>query len=90
MVTITIRHLDRQMKQRLRVRAAKNNRSMVEEVRDILRRELREPTPDENLAIRIQARVEEFGGFDLVIAPREPIRDIGLFKDLDQDLPKRP
>ena len=37
MATITIRNLDEDVKTRLRVRAAKNQRSMEEEVRIILR-----------------------------------------------------
>jgi plasmid stability protein len=38
LASITIRGLDDELKQRLRVRAARNGRSMEEEVRTILRR----------------------------------------------------
>jgi plasmid stability protein len=38
MASITIRNLDDDIKQRLRVRAAEHGRSMEEEARDILRR----------------------------------------------------
>jgi plasmid stability protein len=37
MGTMTIRHVDDQLKQRLRARAAAHGRSMADEVRDILR-----------------------------------------------------
>ena len=42
MASITIRNLDDDIKQRLRVRAAEHGRSMEEEARDILRRVMSE------------------------------------------------
>ena len=37
MASITVRHLDEELKRRLRIRAAENGRSMEQEARDILR-----------------------------------------------------
>lgn len=41
MAAITIRNIEPEIKERLRVRAAQNGRSMEEEIRVMLRRELR-------------------------------------------------
>jgi plasmid stability protein len=73
MASITIRNLDDDIKQRLRVRAAKHRRSMEEEVRDILRRVLAESAPPRDLAAAIRARVALSDRVDLELAPREPM-----------------
>ena len=57
MASITIRNLEDEIKQRLRVRAAEHGRSMEEEARDILRRVMGEGAPPRNLAAAIRARV---------------------------------
>jgi plasmid stability protein len=76
MTSITIRNLDDALKHRLRVRAARRNRSMEEEARDILRCALaEEPNPGDNLADRIRRRIEPFGGVELELPPRGPIRE---------------
>jgi antitoxin FitA len=75
MASITIRNLDGDLKQRLRVRAAQRGRSMEEEVREILRHAVGETAPPNNLAAAIRARVATFGGVDLQLPAREPIRD---------------
>jgi len=75
MASLTIRNLDDDLKQRLRVRAAQHGHSMEEEVRSILRRTLEEPAAPRNLAAAIRARIAPLGGVDLEIAPREPMRD---------------
>jgi len=75
MPSLTIRNLDEPLKRRLRLRAAAGNRSMEEEARQILRSALTESaSPAQDLGVRIQARFAEFGGVELPIAPREPIR----------------
>lgn len=75
MATLTIRNLDDPLKNRLRIRAASRNRSMEEEVRQILREALQEPAaPGEDLGQRIRARFAPLGYVDLPIAPREPVR----------------
>lgn len=74
--SITIRKLDPETKERLRVRAAQRQRSMEEEARHILREALaREELEQTNLAESIKARFKQFGGVDLKVAPREPIRE---------------
>ena len=50
MASITIRNLDDDIKSRLRVQAAKNNRSMEDEARQILRHALSPKKPESNLA----------------------------------------
>ena len=64
------------MKSWLRIQAARHGRSMEGEARDILRSALnREPTQWRDLFEAIRARVESFGGVELEIAPREPMRE---------------
>ena len=53
MASITIRNLEDDLKQRLRVRAAEHGRSMEEEAREILRRVVGESAPPRNLAFEI-------------------------------------
>lgn len=76
MATMTIRHLDDQLKQRLRVRAAIHGRSMEDEARDILRTALAVDGDDgRSLVEAIRSRIEPLGGVDLQIPPREGMRD---------------
>ncbi len=76
MASITIRNLDERDKTKLRVQAAKNGRSMEEEVRNILRSALaKESQPAVNLAKSIQKRFHKTGGIELPEIPREPIRE---------------
>ena len=74
MASMTIRNLDDDIKQRLRVQAAEHSRSMEEEARVILRTALTEPAPPANLARAIRARFAPLGGVELDIPPREPSR----------------
>jgi plasmid stability protein len=75
MASITIRNLDDDLKQRLRVRAAEHGHSMEEEARDILRRVVGEERPPSNLAAAIRSRLASLGGVELDIPVREPIRE---------------
>ncbi len=76
MGSITIRRLDDQVKERLRVRASRHGRSMEEEAREILRVALNQkPSADANLAEGIRRRFAPLGGVELPAAPREPIRE---------------
>jgi plasmid stability protein len=78
MGTLTIRNVDASLKERLRIRAAQNGRSMEAELRHILSQVLgadrrkREP----NLAEAIHRRFMPFGGIDELEAhppvPAEP------------------
>ena len=75
--SITIRNLDRAIKERLRVQAAEHGRSMEAEVRDILQTALRgsaRPT-ERNLYERIRARFAPLGGVELELPPREAVRE---------------
>ena len=76
MASITIRKLDEQTKERLRVRAAHRKRSMEDEARNILRAALAEgaATPAD-LAEAIQRRFRPFGGVDLPLPSRQPMRE---------------
>ena len=73
MASITIRNLDDEIKQRLRVRAAERGHSMEEEARDILRRVTSEGSAPRNLAAAIRARVAPADRVDLTLPAREPM-----------------
>ena len=75
MASITIRNLDDDIKQRLRVRAAEHGRSMEEEARDILRRVMGEGAPPKNLAAAIRARLAPAARAELVLPGREGLRE---------------
>jgi plasmid stability protein len=76
MASITIRNLDEALKRKLRVRAAHRNRSMEDEVRDILRTVLaQDPPSTENLADAIRRRIEPVGGVEISLPPRGPMRE---------------
>jgi plasmid stability protein len=75
MATITIRQLDENTKNRLRVRAARHGHSMEEEAREILRSALTSSSPvKQNLAEAIQRRFAMFGGLDLELPRRDAVR----------------
>lgn len=75
MASITIRRLEDSLKAKLQLRAASHGRSMEEEVRAILRAELKsKQPPPPNLAQSIRKYIEPFGGVELEIPAREPIR----------------
>jgi plasmid stability protein len=79
--SITIRNLDADLKQRLRVRAAENGRSMEEEVRSILRSALdAHGVPARGLASWVREQVGRYGA-DLDIPARDRRDDV----DLDND-----
>ena len=75
MASITIRHLDDEVKTRLRVRAAANGRSMEEEARIILRGAVGREAEPENLANFIRECFEPLGGVELQLPSREPMRE---------------
>ena len=74
MASITIRKLDDGVKTRLRLRAAENGRSMEEEARVILREAVASGAGLDNLAAAIRARFAPFGGVELELPTREPVR----------------
>ena len=76
MASITVRNLDDGLKRRLRVRAAENGRSMEQEAREILKHALEEDTvPVRNLGTALHELFRPFGGVDLEIPPRQPMRE---------------
>jgi plasmid stability protein len=75
MASITIRNLDNDIKQRLRVRAAERGHSMEEEARDILRQVMSEITPPRDLAAAIRARVLPAGRAELPLPARQDMRE---------------
>ena len=72
---MTIRNLDDDVKQRLRVQAAEHGHSMEEEARAILRAALTRTAAPTNLAAAIRSRFAPLGGVKLDLPPREPMRD---------------
>ena len=71
MASMTIRNLDDGLKSKLRLQAARHNRSMEEEARVILRTALSpSKVKASNLAESIRFRIEAIGGVELEIAPR--------------------
>ena len=74
--SITIRNLDDDVKARIRERAAGNGRSMKEEVRVILRQAVgREEMPKRGLGTAIHDLFKPFGGVELDLPPRGPMRE---------------
>lgn len=67
---ISIRNLDSQVKERLRVRAAQNGRSMESEVRAILEAAVRKPADGPDLFETLMDICAEIGGVELDIPPR--------------------
>jgi len=71
MASITIRKLPENTKRRLRIRAARNGRSMEQEARELLETSLAQPDPEPvNIGEAIRRRFAPFGGVDLKIPPR--------------------
>ena len=75
MATLTIRDLDDEVRDRLRVRAAQHGRSMEAEARVILRDAVSRPSPAGPLGSRVHLRFAAVGGVELdtmdrVEAPR--------------------
>jgi plasmid stability protein len=82
MATLTIRNIEQSIKERLRVRAAQNGRSMEAELRAIVTDAVETPTrpPEMNLYDRIRARFEPLGGVELELPPRGPMREPPTFE----------
>jgi antitoxin FitA len=79
MASITIRKLPENTKRRLRMRAARNGRSMEQEARELLELGLaRDDAKPVSLGEAIRRRFAPLGGVDLKIPPRGPIRDPGI------------
>lgn len=88
MSTLTIRNVDEEVKQALRLRAARHGVSMEQEVRTILkmvilpdrRKERGEALPGKDFYRSIRDLVEPYGGFDMEIPARSgDVRDPPAF-----------
>lgn len=76
MASITIRNLDDEIKDRLRIRAAHRRRSMEDEARNILREALvTEVTSSTDLVAAISKRFRGLGHVELDFPAREPVRE---------------
>lgn len=75
MAVLTVRNVSDEVKQRLRMRAAANRRSMEEEVRHILNEVLgNAEMPAANLADAVRRHFAPLGGVELELPPRGPGR----------------
>lgn len=79
MASITIRNLDDGVKTKLRVRAAAHGRSMEEEARTILRAAVDQEDSERGLGSKFHELFKPFGGVELEIPPREPMREPPCF-----------
>jgi antitoxin FitA len=80
--TLTIRNVDPEVRQRLRVRAAQNGRSMEAELRQIVKDAVGTDQSEEpNLAEAIRAIFAPLGGVELELPPREFPRDPPTFDE---------
>ena len=76
MASITIRNLDEEVKIRLRARAAGHGRSMEAEARLILAHAVeRDAPPAKGLGTALHELFMPFGGVELELPPREPMRE---------------
>jgi plasmid stability protein len=81
MGALSIRNVDERTKERLRVRAARNGRSMEAEVRAILDEAVAEPEDRGNFLLALRDRFQELGGVDLELPPRAPgMRPVPTFE----------
>ena len=80
MASITIRNLDDDVKTSLRKRAAGHGRSMEEEARLILADAVeRQAAPAKGLGTAVHELFKPYGGVELKVPPREPMREPPLF-----------
>ena len=70
MAAVSIRDLDDDVKERLRIRAARHGRSMEAEIRAILADAVSEPGPSQGLFTTLLERFASIGGTDLDLPPR--------------------
>lgn len=70
MAAVSIRDLDDQVKERLRIRAAEHGRSMEAEIRAILSAAVSEPVAATGLAQALLMRFGALGGLDLDLPAR--------------------
>ena len=85
MASLNIRQLDPTLKEQLRVRAARNGRSMEAEARNIIKAALsskeKPPATGAELLDSIRQRFAPLGGVELELPPRGPWREPPDFSD---------
>lgn len=84
MATLTIRNVEDEVKQQLKINAARNGVSLEEELRSVVRQAARQPRTRpqfDNLYDAIRDLVEPHGGFDLEIPQRGFAERDPPFKD---------
>jgi plasmid stability protein len=70
MAALSVRDLDESVRERLRVRAARNGRSMEAEIREILTAAVTPPSDSLGLAQTLLARFGDLGGVELELPAR--------------------
>jgi plasmid stability protein len=70
MAAVSIRNLDDDVKERLRMRAASHGRSMESEIRAILVEAVTEPDQHRGMLVTLMERFGDLGGVDLEIPAR--------------------
>jgi plasmid stability protein len=76
MASLTIRRLPENTKRRLRIRAARNGRSMEQEARELLEAGLAQPGSEpKDIGQAIHSIFAPLGGVELKIPPRGPMRE---------------
>lgn len=79
MAAVTVRNLDDQVKERLRMRAAAHGRSMESEIRAILAEAVSRPGDQDELFTTLLDRFGSIGGVDLELPRRStPVRAADL------------
>jgi plasmid stability protein len=75
MARIKICSPDAHLKRRARVRGAEHGGAIEEGAEDIPRMAVAEKAPPEDLAAAIRSRVDKFGGVEIPLPSREPMRE---------------
>jgi antitoxin FitA len=98
MATLHIRDLKDSVKESLRVRAARNGRSMEAEARSILEEAARQ-APEDHLYDRVRKLAEQYGPMDMEVPPREGLTGaqfvalvraaVATYGPLDIEIPPR-
>jgi plasmid stability protein len=70
MASVSIRGLDDEVRERLRVRAARHGRSMEAEIRTILVDAVSDPNTSQGLFTELLDRFGDIGGVELDLPPR--------------------
>lgn len=70
LAALSIKGVDAQVKERLRVRAASHGRSMEAEIRVILADAVDEPSRSDGLFMTLLNRFDDIGGVELDLPPR--------------------